>query len=164
MSLFSRKFRSNYKTNCGKTKKLHTLTENIFRQINWYLVISLFSTVWKSNVKRDHPQKFSVKLHTWILPNLLLEMHGFLSLWDTFRLCWLNEICRVGFLLTFTLMKFFLLQLIGFEIFWPEGRLTLKSYNFWRNQRKSEVSMPKGRSNPPLLKSIGTSGPNLPKN
>ena len=70
-------------------------------------IVAYRHTVWKSNIKRDHPQKFSVKLHTWILPNLLLEMIVFLSLWDTFRLCWLNEICRVGFLLTFTLMKFF---------------------------------------------------------
>ena len=73
-----------------------TLTEIIFRQIN-SLGISL-ATVWKIKVKRDHIQKFSVKMHTSILPNLLLEMHGFLSFWGTFRLFGLNEICRAGFL------------------------------------------------------------------
>ena len=60
---------------------------------NWFHKIfsKWLTTVRKSKVKHDHFQKFSVKMHTWILPNLLLEMHGFLSFRGIFRLFWLKD-------------------------------------------------------------------------
>ena len=42
-----------------KNKKF-TLTEKIFRQIN-YVFSNFFSTVWKSTIKRDQAQKIPVK-------------------------------------------------------------------------------------------------------
>ena len=56
------------------------------------------------------------------------------------------------------------MQLLLFEIFCPEGRSTLKAYNFWTNPSKSEVSKPNGRSNPPLLELAEISGANLREN
>ena len=150
-----------WKTLCGNFGILlpRTAFSQKFRQIN----VSLL-TVWKSNVKRDHPQKFSVKLHTWILPILLLEMHGFLSLWDTFRLCWLNEICRVGFLLDFYTSKNISLKKSILELFLAKVRSFLSAYNFWRNQSKSGFLTSKDRSNPLLLISIEKPGANLREN
>ena len=120
--------------------------------------------MWKSTLKCNHAKKNSVKLHIWIWPNLLLEMHVFLSLGGISKLCGLNEICRVPFYLVFTLSNIFSMQLIIFEIFCLEDRPTLKDYNFWRNPSKSEVSKPNGRLNPSLSVLADNSGAKLREN
>ena len=47
----------------------------IFRQINPPFFDHVNCTVWKSTLKNDHAEKFSVKLHTKNLLILLLQMH-----------------------------------------------------------------------------------------
>ena len=91
-------------------------------------------------------------------------MSVFQSLGGIFRLCGLNEICRVQFYLVFILMNIFLMQFIIFEIICLEGRSTLRAYNFWRNPSKSEVLKPNGRLNPPLSELADISGAKLREN
>ena len=119
-----------------------TMGNVVFTANTWTMCI----WQWKSTVKRDHVQKFSVKMHTWILPNLLLEIHGFLSFRGIFRLFWLNEICRVGFLLNFCTIKNIFLKLTILELFLAKVRSFSNAYKFWTNPSKSGFLTPKGRS------------------
>ena len=56
---------------------------HFFRK-NFVKAMILYTTVWKSKVKCDHVQKFSVKIHTWILPKEVRERISAIStLWRT---------------------------------------------------------------------------------
>ena len=63
----------------------------------------------------------------------------------------------------FTLVKIFY-EVINFRVISCQSRSFSNAYKFWTNPSKSGFLTPKDRSNPPLLKSNETSGPNLPKN
>ena len=65
-------------------------------------------TVWKSTLKRYHAQKFSVKPHTKIMLNLLLQMHDVLPLGGIFGSFALNIFWSLVSMLEFIVNNFYL--------------------------------------------------------